>query len=172
MNICSSCFVLVFMNYFDNPGGMIPTWLVNWAAKVSQLNLKLMVKPKLNLLKWNHLPSACQYACCWSAQTGLWWSLELMVFPVSIVNRCIAGRTARRRPSWVVPPCHMFTDRCFFSWQSGVPGFLSDMQKACSNYKSYCQKKWMTGRGKAIVHKGFDSFYYSRFGHFRWCVCV
>lgn len=23
------------MNYFDNPGGMIPTWLVNWAAKVS-----------------------------------------------------------------------------------------------------------------------------------------
>lgn len=29
------CFVSVFMNYFDNPGGMIPTWLVNWAAKVS-----------------------------------------------------------------------------------------------------------------------------------------
>lgn len=28
------CFVSVFMNYFDNPGGMIPTWLVNWAAKV------------------------------------------------------------------------------------------------------------------------------------------
>ncbi|KAK1785661.1 hypothetical protein P4O66_019007 [Electrophorus voltai] len=23
----------VFMNYFDNPGGNIPTWLVNWAAK-------------------------------------------------------------------------------------------------------------------------------------------
>lgn len=23
------------MNYFDNPGGMIPPWLVNWAAKVS-----------------------------------------------------------------------------------------------------------------------------------------
>ncbi|XP_061905426.1 phosphatidylcholine transfer protein isoform X2 [Entelurus aequoreus] len=47
----------VFMNYFDNPGGMIPTWLVNWAAK------------------------------------------------------------------------------------SGVPGFLTDMQKACSNYPTYCQKK-------------------------------
>ena len=29
------CFVSVFMNYFDNPGGMIPAWLVNWAAKVS-----------------------------------------------------------------------------------------------------------------------------------------
>lgn len=28
------------MNYFDNPGGMIPTWLVNWAAKVgAQMNL-------------------------------------------------------------------------------------------------------------------------------------
>ncbi|KAJ8251747.1 hypothetical protein GJAV_G00225000 [Gymnothorax javanicus] len=23
----------MFMNYFDNPGGMIPSWLVNWAAK-------------------------------------------------------------------------------------------------------------------------------------------
>ncbi|KAJ3600988.1 hypothetical protein NHX12_031961 [Muraenolepis orangiensis] len=23
----------VFMNYFDNPGGMIPNWLINWAAK-------------------------------------------------------------------------------------------------------------------------------------------
>nr|XP_057904591.1 phosphatidylcholine transfer protein isoform X2 [Doryrhamphus excisus] len=47
----------VFMNYFDNPGGMIPTWLVNWAAK------------------------------------------------------------------------------------SGVPGFLTDMQKACSDYHSYRCKK-------------------------------
>lgn len=47
----------LFMNYFDNPGGNIPTWLVNWAAK------------------------------------------------------------------------------------KGVPGFLTDMQKACSNYKNYCQKK-------------------------------
>lgn len=25
----------VFMNYFDNPGGMIPAWLVNWTAKVN-----------------------------------------------------------------------------------------------------------------------------------------
>ncbi|KAG9461376.1 hypothetical protein GDO78_017073 [Eleutherodactylus coqui] len=23
----------VFMYYFDNPGGMIPSWLINWAAK-------------------------------------------------------------------------------------------------------------------------------------------
>ncbi|XP_060946805.1 phosphatidylcholine transfer protein [Limanda limanda] len=47
----------VFMNYFDNPGGMIPNWVVNWAAK------------------------------------------------------------------------------------SGVPGFLTDMQKACSKYATFCQKK-------------------------------
>ncbi|XP_029943483.1 phosphatidylcholine transfer protein [Salarias fasciatus] len=47
----------VFMRYFDNPGGMIPAWLVNWAAK------------------------------------------------------------------------------------SGVPNFLTDMQKACSNYAAYCQRK-------------------------------
>ncbi|XP_042361781.1 phosphatidylcholine transfer protein [Plectropomus leopardus] len=51
------CGTKVFMNYFDNPGGMIPTCLVNWAAK------------------------------------------------------------------------------------TGVPGFLTDMQKACSNYSNYCQKK-------------------------------
>lgn len=23
------------MRYYDNPKGMIPTWLINWAAKVS-----------------------------------------------------------------------------------------------------------------------------------------
>uniref|UniRef100_A0A3Q0RZS2 Phosphatidylcholine transfer protein n=1 Tax=Amphilophus citrinellus TaxID=61819 RepID=A0A3Q0RZS2_AMPCI len=47
----------LFMNYFDNPGGNIPTWLVNWAAK------------------------------------------------------------------------------------KGVPGFITDMKKACRDYNSYCQKK-------------------------------
>uniref|UniRef100_A0A8C8M5R3 Phosphatidylcholine transfer protein n=1 Tax=Oncorhynchus tshawytscha TaxID=74940 RepID=A0A8C8M5R3_ONCTS len=30
-----ACGTKVFMNYFDNPGGNIPTWLVNLAAKVS-----------------------------------------------------------------------------------------------------------------------------------------
>eukprot|EP00116_Pleurobrachia_bachei_P014090 sb/3474352/ len=25
----------VFMYYFDNPGGSLPTWLINWAAKVT-----------------------------------------------------------------------------------------------------------------------------------------
>ncbi|XP_074511941.1 phosphatidylcholine transfer protein [Sebastes fasciatus] len=51
------CGTKLFMNYFDNPGGSIPTWLVNWAAK------------------------------------------------------------------------------------TGVPGFLTDMQKACSKYSDYCQAK-------------------------------
>ncbi|XP_032823272.1 phosphatidylcholine transfer protein isoform X1 [Petromyzon marinus] len=46
----------VFMHYYDNPGGMIPSWLINWAAK------------------------------------------------------------------------------------SGVPAFLTDMQKACRGYRDYCQK--------------------------------
>ncbi|MBN3313489.1 PPCT protein, partial [Atractosteus spatula] len=27
------CGTKVFLNYFDNPGGMIPAWLINWAAK-------------------------------------------------------------------------------------------------------------------------------------------
>ncbi|XP_069572150.1 phosphatidylcholine transfer protein isoform X2 [Brachyistius frenatus] len=57
METDGGCGTKVFLNYFDNPGGMIPTWLVNWAAK------------------------------------------------------------------------------------SGVPGFLTDMQKACSNFKTYCEKK-------------------------------
>lgn len=36
-----------------------------------------------------------------------------------------------------------------FLVQSGVPGFLTDMQKACSNYSSYRQRKWrrLTLRG-------------------------
>lgn len=24
-----------YMHYYDNPKGMIPTWMINWAAKVS-----------------------------------------------------------------------------------------------------------------------------------------
>lgn len=25
------------MHYYDNPKGMIPTWLINWGAKVGQI---------------------------------------------------------------------------------------------------------------------------------------
>ena len=31
---CSLSLSLVFMYYFDNPGGQIPSWVINWAAKV------------------------------------------------------------------------------------------------------------------------------------------
>ena len=43
------------MYYFDNPGGMIPTWLINWTAKVI-LNLfknfffKELFKKSLSML--------------------------------------------------------------------------------------------------------------------------
>uniref|UniRef100_A0A3Q0RSU7 Phosphatidylcholine transfer protein n=1 Tax=Amphilophus citrinellus TaxID=61819 RepID=A0A3Q0RSU7_AMPCI len=39
----------LFMNYFDNPGGNIPTWLVNWAAKVSVLVCSIFHTQKTNL---------------------------------------------------------------------------------------------------------------------------
>lgn len=78
-------FLSVFMNYFDNPGGNLPTWLINWAAKVSRLRMEIN-RRKLGL--------------------------RLMFM--------------------------------FFYWvQSGVPGFLKDMQDACSKYANYCKnRKW------------------------------
>ena len=27
------------MHYFDNPGGLIPSWLINWGAKVCTVKL-------------------------------------------------------------------------------------------------------------------------------------
>ena len=30
-------FSAAFMYYYDNPKGMIPTWLINWAAKVTDV---------------------------------------------------------------------------------------------------------------------------------------
>ena len=27
-------FFVAYMKYYDNPGGMIPTWVINWGAKV------------------------------------------------------------------------------------------------------------------------------------------
>lgn len=35
---------IAFMYYYDNPKGMIPTWLINWAAKV----LVMMVNVSCN----------------------------------------------------------------------------------------------------------------------------
>ncbi|XP_006889518.1 PREDICTED: phosphatidylcholine transfer protein [Elephantulus edwardii] len=42
----------VFMHYFDNPGGQIPSWLINWAAKNGVPNfLKDMAKACQGFLK-------------------------------------------------------------------------------------------------------------------------
>nr|XP_005911081.1 PREDICTED: phosphatidylcholine transfer protein [Bos mutus] len=42
----------VFMYYFDNPGGQIPSWVINWAAKNGVPNfLKDMVKACQNYKK-------------------------------------------------------------------------------------------------------------------------
>ncbi|XP_015237513.1 PREDICTED: phosphatidylcholine transfer protein [Cyprinodon variegatus] len=30
---------------------------------------------------------------------------------------------------------------CFLPFQSGVPGFIKDLQTACGNYKTYCERK-------------------------------
>lgn len=38
-----------------------------------------------------------------------------------------------------------------FFQQSGVPGFLKDLQKACAGYANYCRKKWMQLMGHWIV---------------------
>ena len=35
--ILMSIIIIAFMHYYDNPGGSIPTWLINWAAKVCYL---------------------------------------------------------------------------------------------------------------------------------------
>lgn len=41
---------------------------------------------------------------------------------------------------WVV---FCVTEMCVFRLhQTGVPGFLTEMQKACSKYGNYCEKKW------------------------------
>ena len=47
--VCVVLVVPVFMNYFDNPGGMIPTWLVNWAAKVSVVVLDHTILVRVHL---------------------------------------------------------------------------------------------------------------------------
>ena len=31
------------MHYYDNPKGMIPTWLINWGAKVGQCVLQYVL---------------------------------------------------------------------------------------------------------------------------------
>ena len=35
--------VAAFMQYYDNIGGSVPAWLINWAAKVSVSVLELLL---------------------------------------------------------------------------------------------------------------------------------
>ena len=41
-----------FMHYFDNPAGLIPTWLINWAAKVctNEIMLQILLLPIIVVL--------------------------------------------------------------------------------------------------------------------------
>lgn len=36
---------LVFMHQYDNPKGIIPTWLINWAAKVNHCHIRFLLIP-------------------------------------------------------------------------------------------------------------------------------
>jgi len=49
------CCVLAFMYYYDNPKGMLPTWLINWVAKVSKeiLHLKTSFIDLVIMLQYN-----------------------------------------------------------------------------------------------------------------------
>lgn len=38
-----SFFISAFIHCFDNPGGLIPTWLINWAAKVCTDEIMLQI---------------------------------------------------------------------------------------------------------------------------------
>ena len=37
------CIPPAFMYYYDNPKGMLPTWLINWAAKVLLMLLYIII---------------------------------------------------------------------------------------------------------------------------------
>lgn len=44
---------IAYMTYYDNPEGMIPTWLINWAASIGGPQyLKLMHKSCAQYLQW------------------------------------------------------------------------------------------------------------------------
>lgn len=71
----------VFMNYFDNPGGMIPSWLVNWAAKVSGLwDVLDLLHHQLSV--WHHVTivNVCRRASRRSSRT---WRRPAATIPAS-----------------------------------------------------------------------------------------
>nr|XP_028692166.1 phosphatidylcholine transfer protein isoform X6 [Macaca mulatta] len=49
----------VFMYYFDNPGGQIPSWLINWAAK-NQSRTKREAQNQRDLIQFSANPNTLQ----------------------------------------------------------------------------------------------------------------
>lgn len=102
-------------------------------------------------------------------------------FSIIIVSRCVAGwcqQLVSSLPllggsSWLMcswrllmmDPLCVCVCVVLLCVQTGVPGFLTDMQKACSNYSSYCQKKWTQPR-RRLTHKGSILFFIS--GRYFW----
>lgn len=115
----------------------------------------------------SHLPNEHMFIV--DMLTDYWWRALKRISNSITVSRCVSGWCQQLLSllpllggsSWHI--CHI-TDRddpcVFLFWQSGVPGFLTDMQKACSNYSNYCQKKWMQQTGHRLTLKGFDELYF------------
>ena len=55
--VLSDFYPSAFMHYYDNPKGMIPTWLINWAAKVMYSHRYIQETPRARLF-YGHV---CNY---------------------------------------------------------------------------------------------------------------
>jgi hypothetical protein len=62
-----------FMHYYDNPKGMIPSWVINWAAKVSHTHTSWVINWAA---KVSHTHTS--WVINWAAKTGVPHFLELM----------------------------------------------------------------------------------------------
>lgn len=51
------------MHYYDNPKGMIPTWLINWGAKVGQLEFSSHVSCCVWYVVWSSTVSTDHAGC-------------------------------------------------------------------------------------------------------------
>lgn len=94
--------------------------------------------------------------------------LPASCFPIVMVCRCVAG-WRQRSPLLGGSSWHMCQWRslmemlfcmCLCLKQKGVPGFITDMQKACRDYSSFCQKKWVQLTGKWLPFTGFGCFFF------------
>ncbi|KAA8585526.1 hypothetical protein FQN60_004220 [Etheostoma spectabile] len=82
-----------------------------------------------------------------NGQTAIYWEVK---YPFPLSNRDYVYMRERRdfevdgRKIWVIlarsAPQTLCAEKSGVL-RTGVPGFLTDMQKACSNYSNFCQKK-------------------------------